>query len=85
MQPRQKQEKHSEELLSKLGRDARELHLTGSIGSRCTSWRTALTLLATGRVQVGPLASEPLPLSEWQEAFERFEAKHAIKVLLRPE
>jgi L-iditol 2-dehydrogenase len=63
----------------------KELHVAGSIGSKWTSWRTALALLAAGQVLVGPLADEPLPLSEWRTGFARFQAKRGIKVLLRPE
>ncbi len=63
----------------------KELSMVGSIGSRWTSWRTALRLLASGQVQVRSLVREPIPLSRWEEAFRRAEARQEIKTLLRPE
>jgi len=63
----------------------KELTVTGSIGSRRSSWETALRLLASGDVRVGSLAADPLPLDAWQEAFRRFEKKQGLKFLLSPE
>jgi len=63
----------------------KELSVTGSIGSKWTSWRKALALLGSGAVKVGPLTGEPLSITEWEEAFRRFEAKEGLKILLRPE
>jgi L-iditol 2-dehydrogenase len=62
----------------------KELQVVGSIGSKWTSWRTALGLLSKGQVKVRPLMNEPLPLSRWEEAFAGAEAKQGIKGLLRP-
>ena len=63
----------------------KELHIAGSLGSRWTSWRSALRVLSTAQVKTGPLIGEPLALSKWQEAFRRFENREGIKILLRPE
>lgn len=63
----------------------KELSVSGSVGSRWSSWRKALALLGSGAVQTKPLVSEPLPLKDWEEAFRRFETKEGLKVLLRPE
>ena len=63
----------------------KELQVVGSIGSKWTSWRTALRLFATGQVDARPLADEPLPLTRWEEAFTRAREKQGIKALLRPE
>lgn len=63
----------------------KELQVTGSLGSRWTSWRTALSLLSAGRVILRPLVGDPLPLSEWREAFDRFESKQGLKTLMRPD
>ena len=62
----------------------KELVISGSIGSRRSSWRTALALLKSGQVSVKPLAGEPLPLEDWEEAFRRFKAREGLKILLRP-
>ena len=63
----------------------KELRVVGSIGSKWTSWRTALRLLSRGQVDPRPLIDEPLPLTRWQEAFARAREKQGIKALLRPE
>lgn len=62
----------------------KELSVSGSIGSRCSSWCAGLALLASGAVQTAPLVGDPLPLTDWKEAFRRFEAKEGLKALLRP-
>ena len=62
----------------------KELSVSGSIGSKYSSWRAGLALLASGAVQTAPLAGDPLPLTDWKEAFRRFEAKEGLKVLMRP-
>ncbi len=62
----------------------KELQVTGSIGSRRSSWEKAVALLANGKVDVKPLLGEPLPLEKWEEAFEIVRRRRALKVLLRP-
>lgn len=62
----------------------KELHFSGSLGSRKSSWRRALALQESGQVRLEPLADVRLPLTEWQEAFRRFEAKEGCKFFLCP-
>jgi len=62
----------------------KELHFSGSLGSRNYSWRRALQLLAKGRVTLEPLADTKLPLLEWETAFKRFEKKEGCKFFLLP-
>ncbi len=62
----------------------KELHFSGSLGSRNHSWRMALKLLEEGKVVLEPLADTKLPLTEWQTAFERFEKKQGCKFFLIP-
>lgn len=63
----------------------KELHFSGSLGSRKNSWHQALRLLRNKQVQLEPLADVRLPLTEWEEAFRRFEAKEGCKFFLMPE
>jgi L-iditol 2-dehydrogenase len=63
----------------------KELYFTGSLGSRKSSWEQAITLQTRGQVNLEPLADVHLPLSEWQEAFRRFEAKEGCKFFLEPQ
>ena len=62
----------------------KELRVTGSNASVPSAWRTALRLLAEGRVQTAPLISDVFPLPGWEDAFARFERREGIKVLLEP-
>ncbi|MDR1519217.1 MAG: zinc-binding dehydrogenase [Planctomycetota bacterium] len=63
----------------------KELHFSGSLGSRNHSWRTAIALLTQGKLNLAPLATPKFPLSEWQKAFDAFERKDGFKVFLIPE
>ncbi len=62
----------------------RELRVTGSLGSRFSSWEKALALMASGAVRTRPLISHLLPMREWSEAFAMFERKEGLKLLLDP-
>jgi L-iditol 2-dehydrogenase len=63
----------------------KELTVTGSNASTPTAWPRALALLAAGQVQTRPLVSDVFPLREWRQAFDAFEQKRGIKLVLRPE
>ncbi len=54
------------------------------IGSRCGRMEPALRLLASGKVQVEPLISEVLPLTDAPKAFRHAAEKGVLKVLLQP-
>ncbi|MGE5509352.1 MAG: zinc-binding dehydrogenase [Chitinophagales bacterium] len=62
----------------------KEAKVTGSIGSIWTAWDKALRFMASGRINLRPLATTILPLTEWQEGFRRFEAKEGFKIFLEP-
>ena len=62
----------------------KELRVTGSFSQIWTAWVIALKLLARGLVQTRPLVTDVLPLSEWEEAFSRFDSKQSVKVVLEP-
>jgi L-iditol 2-dehydrogenase len=63
---------------------SKELKVAGSFGQRPSAWERALELMARGKVSLSPLVSDVLPLSEWKRAFELFENKEGLKVVLRP-
>lgn len=62
----------------------RQFRIAGSVGYTAASWVRALRILAQGRVQLGDLISQVLPLDAWEQGFRAFEEKSALKVLLRP-
>jgi len=61
-----------------------ELDVKGSWGTVWTSWRKALSLISSGKIQVAPLITTKLPLEKWHEGFRMMEEKKALKVLLIP-
>ncbi|MGN7703854.1 zinc-binding dehydrogenase [Cellulosimicrobium sp. 22601] len=49
----------------------RELEVVGSRGKRPSSFRTAIRLLGSGHVRLGPVIGAVVPLDRWEEAVER--------------
>ena len=62
----------------------RELIVTGSNASVPAAWIHALQLLEGGLVATAPLITAAYPVTDWQQAFDGFERKTAIKTLLIP-
>jgi len=64
---------------------SRELTFTGSYASS-GEFRTCIDLIASGRINVGPLVSEVLPLKDGPSAFKRLlEAKeNLLKIVVEP-
>ncbi|MBM3727237.1 MAG: zinc-binding dehydrogenase [Acidobacteria bacterium] len=58
------------------------VHEITLVGSRCGRFEPALRLLRTGRVDVGALVSDRLPLEEAPRAFDRAAERGVLKVLL---
>jgi L-iditol 2-dehydrogenase len=63
----------------------REIEIQNSFASTWKSWDVALKLVAQGKVQLSPLVSQVLPLSQWEEAFQQFRNHQGIKQVLLPE
>lgn len=62
----------------------KEIIMHGSYSSSWTSWKKAQELIGQKRIQLAPLVSDILPLSEWQQGFEKCRNKESMKVLLCP-
>jgi L-iditol 2-dehydrogenase len=62
----------------------KEIRFIGSLASKWTSWKKALQLVAQGKVQLNPLVSDVLPLTEWEQAFKMFDEKKGLKLVLTP-
>ncbi|MGE4549104.1 MAG: zinc-binding dehydrogenase [Intestinibacillus sp.] len=62
----------------------KEISISNSIASERSSWLTALRLLQHHMIDTAPLVGEPLPLTEWEEAWRRMIAHEDFKILLRP-
>ena len=62
----------------------KELRVTGSNASVPSAWRTALRLLGEGSVRTAPLISDVYSLARWEDAFDRFERREGVKLVLDP-
>lgn len=62
----------------------RELKVAGSMASTWTSWEKAIQLVSSGKVNTKILVSDVMPLSDWEAAFKKFEAKEGLKLVLTP-
>jgi L-iditol 2-dehydrogenase len=62
----------------------KELTVTGSNASVPSAWARALALMAEGKVQTRPLISHTFTLGEWRQAFDMFEQRSGIKMVLLP-
>jgi threonine 3-dehydrogenase len=58
--------------------------LIGSYGYPLSTWRRAIALMASGRVDVEPVITHRLPLERAEEGFKLALAKEAGKVLFSP-
>lgn len=63
---------------------SKDVRVLGSVDSSLASWQRALRLLGRGEVQLEPLVSHVLSLSEWEKGFELVRQKVGLKVILRP-
>lgn len=62
----------------------KELSVTGSNASVPSAWDRALKLMGSGLVKTEPLISSVLPITEWREAFDLFEKRQGLKIVLQP-
>jgi len=58
------------------------ISIIGHMAYDATSWRYALALLRSGKIQVKPMITHRLPLSEWDKGFSLMASKDAVKVIL---
>jgi L-iditol 2-dehydrogenase len=63
----------------------KEIQVNGSISQRRPAWERALDLMRRGIAPTERLISHEFPLDEWQSAFEMFEKKEGVKLILIPE
>jgi L-iditol 2-dehydrogenase len=62
----------------------KELYLKGSMGSKWTSWEKIIDLVENNKIKTKQLVSHQFPLTEWKKAFEIFESREGLKVILLP-
>ncbi len=62
----------------------KELVATGSNASTPASWSRAIELMARGVVRTEPLITHKFDVTKWERAFDNFEQKNGVKMLLQP-
>ena len=63
----------------------KELQVTGFISQKPTAWERALKLMEHGMVSTKALITHEMPISEWERAFDLFESREGLKLILHPE
>jgi L-iditol 2-dehydrogenase len=63
----------------------KEIQLIGSRTQKPSSWYKSLEWLETSNVDLTPMITKILPLSQWERAFELAMNGEELKVLLKPE
>ena len=61
------------------------IRIQGHFAYDYVSWRNCLKLLSMGKLDVKPIITHRLPLSQWEEGFALVESRKGIKVILVPE
>jgi len=62
----------------------KELQVTGFVSQKRSSWERAIKLMECGKISTKPLVSHQLPLDDWKRAFEMFEQRAGVKLILIP-
>jgi L-iditol 2-dehydrogenase len=62
----------------------KELVVTGTLSQRWTAWKRTIRLMAQGKINLKAVISDTFPLSQWKAAFDKFESKKGLKILLDP-
>jgi len=62
----------------------KELQYSASYSQRHSSWSRALRILDQKVIDIKPIISEPIPLSEWKRGFDMAFNKEALKVIFDP-
>ena len=62
----------------------KELKVTGTLSQRWTAWKRTIRLMGQGKINLKAVISDKFPLSQWKDAFDKFEAREGLKILLDP-
>ena len=58
--------------------------LQGSFSHNWPIWENVISLLASGKIDLGPVLNRLAPLAEWREVFEAMHAGEIVKGVLKP-
>jgi len=62
----------------------KEIIVTGGIGQHWTAWDRTMRIMAEKKIDLSAIISDKYPLTQWKEAFDKFESKQSLKILLDP-
>lgn len=62
----------------------KEIEYIGSRTQKPSSWKTALELLTTNQIDLTPVISKIMPLSDWDTAFQLAASARELKILMVP-
>ncbi|MEA2630659.1 MAG: L-iditol 2-dehydrogenase [Chloroflexota bacterium] len=62
----------------------KEIHVIATFGSSPAAWLRMERLLGAGLIELAPLVSDVLPLSDWRRAFDQVEKREGIKTIFDP-
>jgi L-iditol 2-dehydrogenase len=60
----------------------KQLKVLGVLGHSLNTWELVMKIFASQKVDLTPIISHKLPLSQWKEGFDLSETKQGIKILL---
>jgi L-iditol 2-dehydrogenase len=60
----------------------KQFKVFGVLGHSLNTWELVMQIFQTRMIDLKPIISHTLPLSKWKEAFDLFEGKQAMKILL---
>lgn len=60
----------------------KQLKVFGVLGHSLNTWEPVMKIFETEKIDLKPIISHTLPLSRWKDAFDLFERKQALKILL---
>jgi L-iditol 2-dehydrogenase len=63
----------------------KEIQVNGFVAQRRPAWERALALMKRGVVPTERLISHEFPLHQWERAFQMFERREGVKLILLPE
>jgi L-iditol 2-dehydrogenase len=64
--------------------ELKELTIRTSFAGSLQSWDRTIALMEQRKVDLAPIVSDVLPITEWQTAFDRLFRKEGLKILLKP-
>jgi len=62
----------------------KQIRIQGSYGHTRKTWASLMAMLESNKIELDPLISEILPLTQWEQGFEYTESRRGLKVILKP-